>query len=49
MIMLSGKTLVNMPEFSSGNSEIGTKTNDYLLKLKAAGLKGDHFNLDVVN
>ncbi len=42
---LSGKTSVNMPGFSGGNCEHGSKTNDDLLKLKAVGLNSDTYNL----
>ncbi len=34
-----------MAEFSSGNSETGSKENDFKLKLKAVGLVSDPYNL----
>ncbi len=37
-IPTSTTTSVNMPEFRRGKSETRSKTNDYLLKLMAAGL-----------
>ncbi len=42
---LSVKTSVNMAELSRENRETRRKTNDYLLKLKAAGLDSDSYNL----
>lgn len=42
---LSGKTSCSMTGFNRGNCENGSKTNDYLLKLKAVGLNGVLYNL----
>ncbi len=39
------KTFVSVPEFSGENSEIRSTTNDNLLKLQAAGLDSDPYNL----
>lgn len=44
-VELSGKTSVNVAESCSGNSETRSKTNNYLLKLKAFGLDSDPYNL----
>ncbi len=44
-VRLSGKTSVNMAEFSSENSKTGSETNDKQLKLKTVGLDSDPYNL----
>ncbi len=42
---LSGKTSKEVPEFSNGNRETRSKTNNYLPKLTAAGHHSDSYNV----